>query len=95
MSRYFDVKITGGTTNGPFSIYYNTISPTTYAYISNTILFATGVTYSQLTTGNGFNVEIPNTATTIIVNNNSVGCNYSYTMNLPTQTPTPTPTLTI
>lgn len=75
--RYFYVKITGGTSSGPFSIYYDAVGPNTLAtgYTSETS--ATNITYSQLTTGSGFGVIVPDTASSILLVNSSGNGNCS------------------
>lgn len=90
-SRYFDIKLTSGTAQGPYTIYYNSTDPWNIATVYNTGGLATGVTYSTLTTGTGLRVSIPDTSTSIIVYNPYCP-NTTYT--LPTPTPTPTPSIT-
>ena len=70
MARYFDIKITGGTAAGPYSIYYDSVNPVTVALITSSSLPATGLTYSDMTTGDGVNVTIPNDANSLLCYNN-------------------------
>jgi len=81
MPRYFNIKITGGTAQGPYTIYYNSVSPSTYATRVSTSLPATGVTYNALTVGTGVAVQVPDTATSIILDN--AICNKRITYTLP------------
>jgi len=82
MSLFFTIQITGGTSPGPYTIYYNTVSSGSVATIFETGLPATGKTLSQLTTG--INVIIPDTASQIILYN-SKNCNLYQTFQIPTQ----------
>lgn len=92
MARYFYILITGGTSSGPYSAYYDTVSSSNYATKISTNLPATGMTYNDLTTGQGVNVSIPDGSTSIILYNEL--CNSDNTLIFPTPTPTPTPTET-
>ena len=92
MARYFYILITGGTSSGPYSAYYDTVSSSNYATRISTSLPATGMTYNDLTTGQGVNVSIPDGSTSIILYNEL--CNSDITLIFPTPTPTPTPTET-
>jgi len=69
MNRFFYVSLTGGTSIGPYNIYYDAVSPNNFAtgYTSN--LIAQNITYAELTTGMGIQVMIPETAQTIVVYN--------------------------
>jgi hypothetical protein len=100
-NRIFDVKITGGTDNGPYNIYYNNGSGNVLAIYESTSGSTTNVSYSDLTTGTGVRVIIPNTALTITLYNsktefiNTCSTNIvEYTIPIPTPTPTSTPTPT-
>jgi hypothetical protein len=81
MPRSFNIKITDGTAQGPYNIYYNSVSTSTYATRVSTSLPATGVTYNDLSVGTGVAVQVPDTATTIILDNPS--CNKRITYVLP------------
>ena len=89
MSRYFNIKITSGTSAGPYNVYYNATG-STYATLVSDGSNATGLTYSQLTTGNGVLVEIPDGSTSIILFNTLVGCQSGISYVFATPTPTPT-----
>jgi hypothetical protein len=67
MSQYYTIQITGGTSTGPYSIYYDLVSSGNFAnlYPSNTI--ASGLSLSTLTTG--VIVEVPDTTTNILLYN--------------------------
>jgi len=82
MSLYFTVQITGGTSTGPYNIYYNTVSNGTIATMYPSGSLATGKTLSQLTTG--FVVSVPNSANQIIIYNNSL-CKLGQTIQIPQQ----------
>jgi hypothetical protein len=69
MARYFKIKITGGSSPGPYSVYYNTINPANYATRISTSLPATGITYTDLITGTGVEVEIPDETASVILYN--------------------------
>ena len=63
--RYFDVRISSGTSHSTYIIYYDQIGASNIATRVSTNLPATGVTYSDLTSGSGVRVQVPYTATTI------------------------------
>jgi len=54
MSRYFNIVITGGTAPGPFSIYYDFISPSHLATLSPSNTSAIGLSGST-----SFIVKVP------------------------------------
>jgi len=63
-----NVKIVSGNTPCEFyNVYYNSVNQTNLATIVSSSLPATNVTYTQLTTTLGLLVEVPNSATTIII----------------------------
>jgi len=84
MSRYFNILITGGTSEGPYTIYYNTVinGNVVQQYPSNN--FATGITLNQLESG--VEVVAPNNATSIILYNQK--CNTSQSINVGVMPPT-------
>jgi hypothetical protein len=101
--RYFYVRIDVGFSNSIYSIYYTLPPAGDLALLFNpqgSTLVATGLTYTQLTTGNGVLVEIPNTAERIYLYDAdgkfcSVGIENDIRVNsLPIPTPTATPTAT-
>ena len=92
MARYFYILITGGTSSGPYSAYYDSVNPSNYATRVSTNAPATGITYNDLTTGQGVNVFIPDGGNSVILYNEL--CSSDITYLLPTPTPTPTPTAT-
>lgn len=103
--RYFYVRIDAGFSNSIYSIYYTLPPAGDLALLFNaqgSTLVATGLTYTQLTTGNGVLVEIPNTTERIYLydasgNFCSVGIENDYrikSLALPTPTPTPSSTPT-
>ena len=57
MARYFYILITGGTSSGPYSAYYDSVNPSNYATRVSTNAPATGITYNDLTTGQGVVLE--------------------------------------
>ncbi len=104
--RYFDIRIdVGGFVNASYSIYYDSILPSNYAKLYDPLgstQNATGLTYTQLTTGAGVRIEVPDTLTKIILYdaNNNFCVTDDETSDIReiiilSQTPTPTPTPTI
>jgi hypothetical protein len=67
--RYFYIKITGGTSSGPYNIYYDAVGPNTFAtgYTSGTN--AVSINYGELTSGLGFAINVPDSATSILLLN--------------------------
>ncbi len=92
MARYFYILLTGGTSPGPYSAYYDSVNPSNYATRVSTNSIATGMTYNDLTTGQGVNVSIPDNSISIILYNQL--CSTDIELIFPTPTPTPTPTAT-
>lgn len=73
MYQYYNILITGGTSPGPYTIYYNTIDPSNIALIYLDYSAATDLTLSQLQTG--VSVTVPDGAYNIIVYNQLCGTN--------------------
>jgi len=75
--RYFYIKITGGTSAGPYNIYYDSISSNNFATGFTTNTTSENVTYSALTTGLGYMVVVPNLSQSIILVNTTTSeeCN--------------------
>jgi hypothetical protein len=66
---YYNVQITGGTSLGGYSIYYDIIGNANYATNLTTGLPASGITLTQLNDNIGINVEVPDSTTVIILYN--------------------------
>ena len=66
---YYNVQITGGTSTGGYSIYYDVVGNANYATNLTTGLPASGITLTQLNNNIGINVEVPNSLTKIILYN--------------------------
>lgn len=77
----YTVTITGGTSPGPYTIYYNTINENNIAlkYFVNTP--ATGVTLNELILG--YNISVPNNTTLIYVYNELCDISQSYPVQNP------------
>jgi hypothetical protein len=99
MALNYTVTLTGGTDNGPYTIYYDTVSNSNIASLYSNGQPASNLTLSQVQSG--VIVSVPNSSTSIIfVNTNPTFQNdctsYSetyYISQQPTQPPqTPTPT---
>jgi hypothetical protein len=73
----YRMRITGGTAPGPYTIYYNSISPSNIAYNYEFLSPSTGVTFNELTAINGYLINIPNTSTDVIVYNETCFTNRS------------------
>lgn len=103
MARYFYVKLSSGTSPGPYTIYYDTVTSPCVVPSSSNILaifdgngaLAQNLTYTQLTTGSGVPVIVPDGAVTIVLVNNIANLNIPQCIIIPNPTPTPTPTSTV
>lgn len=93
-TRIFDVSIVSGTSHSLYTIYYNLVDPSNIATVVSTSNPATGITYSELTTGAGVRVEVPDTTFKILLYNESCVVEDNIPISTLTPTPTPTPTLT-
>ena len=84
-SSYYNVQITGGTSTGGYSIYYEIIGNANYATNLTTGLPASGITLTQLNDNVGINVEVPNSTTVIILYNELCDTyqEFSVTSNIP------------
>ena len=72
MSKYYTIKITGGTSPGPYTIFFNEIGPTSNIatiYDSNPPELAIDLSWESLTYGSGINVEVPDNASTLYLYN--------------------------
>lgn len=78
MSRYYKINLNSGTSPGPYTIYYDIISSGNIPYIMDTLIFASGLTLTQL--GYGVTVDVPDTTTSIILYN--VFCDTYQTFNI-------------
>lgn len=70
MSKYYTIKITGGTSPGPYTIYYN-YPPGIIAtiYDSSPPRLATDLEYTELSTGSGIIVTVPENTTSLYLYN--------------------------
>jgi hypothetical protein len=68
MSKYYTIKITGGTSPGPYTVYYNQIIDTNIATIYGTSNLAENLPYSSLTIGDGVIVTVPDNSSIILYN---------------------------
>lgn len=91
MALYYNIKLTSGTSNGPYTIYYDSVNVANIATIVSSATPASGLTYNNVYP-NGVNVSVPSFTTSLIVYNTS--CNDSDSFVIPTPTPTPTETPT-
>ena len=66
---YYNVQITGGTSTGGYSIYYDVVGNANYATNLTTGLPASGITLTQLNDNVGINIEVPDSTTVIILYN--------------------------
>lgn len=82
MSLYYNILITGGTSPGPYTVYYNAITNGTIATIFTNGLPASGLSYSTLTAG--LQIVVPDGTTSIILFNDDK-CNLYKTFLLPPQ----------
>ena len=71
MSKYYTIKITGGTSPGPYTIYYNQIISSNIATIYNSVppRLATDLSYTELSTGSGIIVTVPDNTTSLFLYN--------------------------
>lgn len=96
MIKFYRVKITSGTALGLFDIYYDVINPLNYALLMSTSLPAIGLSRTQLgILGGGVVVEVPSTASTIIIHNTDPSCGNNIVLTIPTLPPPTTPEPTI
>lgn len=75
MSQYYNVILTGGTSPGPYEVYYDSLDSAHVANLYNSVSPATGITYSQISTG--VFVMVPNGTTVLYVVNTLCGTNIS------------------
>jgi hypothetical protein len=70
MSKYYTIKITGGTSPGPYTIYYNQIISSNIATIYDSVppILATDLSYTELSTGSGIIVTVPDNSSIILYN---------------------------
>lgn len=92
MARIFNIRISSGTSLGPYSVYYNTINTNNLFLNFQNNLPATGITLNQLTTNSGFVVYTTNNnVSSVILRNDACTTTFTYTPS-PTLTPRPTRT---
>jgi hypothetical protein len=72
MSKYYTIKITGGTSPGPYTVYYDQILNNLYIppiYNSDPPRIATDLSYSELSNGSGIIVMVPDETTILFLYN--------------------------
>jgi hypothetical protein len=84
MSKYYTIKITGGTSPGPYTIYLNS-NLITVATRYPQLTPASNLTYIELTTGLGVSVVVPDDTATLFLYNTYPGCLSGITL-IPTTT---------
>lgn len=65
MSKYYTIKITGGTSPGPYTIYYYNNGPIASLYPAQVPALASGITLTQLTGTTGVSVTVPENITSL------------------------------
>ena len=99
MAKQFTVSINNGQAQGPYAIYYDTVSSSNYATVVSTGTSASNITYAELIAAGGVKVSVPDSAIKIILFNTDPSCNVGQDLILPTpdvtSTPTVTPTFTV
>jgi len=81
--KYIKVRIVVGESNSLFDIYYDSVIPGNEALLYDTGLPAVGLSYTDLTTGEGITVSVPDGSTSIVVDSTpDAFC--SETVNVPT-----------
>lgn len=84
MSQNYLITITGGTSPGPYSVYYNTISDSNIALKYLYYTPATGITLSELLLG--YVVNVPDNTTIIYLYNTLCNMNQSFPVENPIET---------
>jgi hypothetical protein len=75
--RYFNAKIEEGNKNSTFTVYYDSISSSTIAGKYPSGVSASNVTFAQLSTPEGFPIQIPDASTQLIIADNDPNCSSS------------------
>ena len=65
--NYYTIQITGGTSVGPYTIYYTTVSPNNIAEIYPTNVPAQNISLNDMLTG--VDIEVPDNTTLLIIYN--------------------------
>lgn len=99
MARYFNIQITEVHSNGPFTVYYDSVDPANIATLYPDDTPAENITRADLTSATGIEVYIPDGSTSVILYNTDAniiaGCGVSTVTLAFDVTPTPTPTVTV
>ncbi len=98
MARYFNIQITEVHSNGPFTIYYDSVDAGNIASIFPGDAPAENISRADLTSAEGITVYIPEDSISVILYNTDAdiisGCGESTVILSLATTPTPTPTPT-
>jgi len=98
MARYFNIQITEVHSDGPFTIYYDSVDAANIATLTSNDTPAENITREDLISAIGVGVYIPEDSTGIILYNTDeniiAGCGISTVTKSFSITPTPTPTVT-
>jgi hypothetical protein len=65
MNKFYTIKITGGTSPGPYTIYYYNNGPIASLYPAQVPALASGITLTQLTGTTGVSVTVPENITSL------------------------------
>lgn len=99
MARYFNIQITEVHSDGPFTIYYDSVDPANIATLTSNDTPAENITRADLISATGVDVYIPEDSTGIILYNTDAniiaGCGVNTVTLAFDVTPTPTPTVTV
>ena len=99
MARYFNIKITEVHSDGPFTVYYDSVDAANIATLYPDDTPAENITRADLTSATGIEVYIPDGSTSVILYNTDAniiaGCGVSTVTLAFDVTPTPTPTVTV
>jgi len=91
MPRYFYAFMSTGSSPGLYDLYYNSFTSGSLLQLYFEPGFAEDLTYSEVATGYGVGVIIPDAASSVVVVNKVGGLNLQQVIAIPTPTPTPLP----
>jgi len=99
MVRYFNIQITEVHSDGPFTVYYDSVDPANIATLTSNDTPAENITRADLISATGVDVYIPEDSTGIILYNTDeniiAGCGVNTVNKVFSITPSPTPTSTV
>ena len=95
MARYYNLLMDAGTSQGPYSAYADSVSPSNLLALYDGTGYYQHITFAQATTPPGIGVIVPDSALNVVVVNEIAGLNIQQVIFVGVPSVTPSPTVTL